>query len=305
MPRAAERKQEKSSRKKKPEAAKSKNSNGTSGALDEVALKYQLYEHSVQSPDTDVELFERIYREVSRSKAQVLREDFCGTHRIATEWVRSSKSREALALDIDPEPLTIGKQRNLIELEEAELKRIDVKRQNVLTPTKTKTDLIVACNFSFYIFKEREELLRYFLAAKQSLKKKGLLILEMVGGPGFEDAPFKEKRSYKHERGKKRGKRWFSYEWEQRSFDPIHREGEYAINFKLTGGKELKNAFVYDWRVWTVPEVSDCLRDVGLSKQAVYWTDYDDDGDPTDEYRQTVTAENDDTWICYLVAAKN
>ena len=71
--------------------------------------KYWFYKRSVQSPDVDVEFFEKVYRELNGGTAKTLREDFCGTFAISCEWVKRNPNYQAIGVDLDPEPVAYGK----------------------------------------------------------------------------------------------------------------------------------------------------------------------------------------------------
>jgi len=265
-------------------------------------LKYQLYEGAVQSPESDVVLFDRMYREINNRVPLIFREDFCGTFKISCEWVKGGERREALALDIDEEPLEQGRRYSMKGLSASQKKRIFPQNANVLYPPKRKVDIVSVCNFSFYTFQERTIFMNYLEACRSSLKKNGLLILELVGGPGFVNTPRREQRTIKYEEGPNKGMKWFTYYWEQHSFNPVTRRGLYYIHFTLNDGTKIKRAFSYDWRVWQPAEVRDCINEAGFRKSYVYWDIADADED--DNYVMTEEADNDDTWIGYLVGQK-
>jgi hypothetical protein len=170
--------------------------------------------------------------------------------------------------------------------------------RDVLSVSARKADLLVACNFSFYIFKERRKLLEYFEAARKSLAKDGLFILEMAGGPGMIE-PLRERKLIQ-----RAGKWDYTYIWEQKSFDPINHEAEYAIHFNLADGSRIENAFTYDWRLWTLPEVRDALSDAGFDDVRFFW-ETEHEGEGTGEYVEARSADNAWAWIAYVVAGKH
>lgn len=259
--------------------------------------KYAFYEQSVQSPLEDGDLFANMYKQARGREALKLREDFCGTFQFASQWVQRSPKHTAEALDLDPEPLAYGKRNHLKKLTASQKQRLSVQRRNVISVSRAKADLIVANNFSFYVFRERQQLVDYFSACRKSLGPRGMAIVEMVGGPGFVERN-KEQRTIK-EMGRPR----FKYIWDQRSFNPITREGNYSIHFKLPNGRQHKHAFTYHWRIWTIPEVREAMRDAGFSKTTVFWeTSYR--GEATGEYLMTEKGHNDWTWLAYVGALK-
>ncbi|MCB0359933.1 MAG: class I SAM-dependent methyltransferase [Bdellovibrionales bacterium] len=267
-------------------------------------LKYQLYEASVQDPDSMVAVLEQIYREAIGGSATTLREDFCGTFWNSVTWVRAGADRRAIGLDISEEPIAYGHAHHAATLSANERRRLDIRQANVLQATTPKVDIISASNFSFYVFKERQTLVRYFKSCHRSLGSNGVLVLEMVGGPGFVDTPSRETRTIKHERGPHKGSKWFTYTWDQRKFNPVNRNGLYSIHFRMADGTSYRQAFTYDWRIWTMPEVRDCLAEAGFSDTAAYWETTDEDGDLTGTWERAETADNDHTWIGYAVGIK-
>ncbi|MDZ4676545.1 MAG: class I SAM-dependent methyltransferase [Oligoflexia bacterium] len=258
--------------------------------------KYALYEVSVQSPDTQVDIYLDIYNDINKKKPRHFREDFCSTFILSLEWVKRHKSHTAVGIDLDSEPLRYGKKMHLSKLSTDQKKRMRLLRQNVISVTKPKADIIGVGNFSFYIFQKRDVLIEYFKCCLKSLQKKGIIVLEMAGGPGTIEQR-KETKTVKMSRGKK-----FKYIWDQKSFDPIPRQAHYAIHFKFADGSTLKNAFTYDWRVWTIPEVREALYEAGFSKTYVYW-DQSDSGNSYD-YLQTEKATNDHAWVSQIVGVK-
>lgn len=259
--------------------------------------KYAFYEKSVQTPEQHVEQFQGIYREINFKDAQVLREDFCGTFRISCEWVLQHEKAEAIGLDLDPEPLAYGKKTHQSRLSASQKRRLKILRQNVLSVTSPKADLIAACNFSFFIFKERKELQNYFRFCRNSLKNDGIVILEMAGGPGMIEQIRERVPIYDDQ------KRAFTYIWHQKAFDPITHHAQYAIHFKLLSGKTYENVFTYDWRLWTIPEVRELLIEAGFDEVAVYW-ETSHRGKGTGEYVRTIEGDNAYAWITYVVGIK-
>ena len=66
---------------------------------------YHLYQEAVQSPEADVDFFERTYNQLRGGSPTTLREDFAGTSLLTRTWLESHPDRYAWAVDIDPEPL--------------------------------------------------------------------------------------------------------------------------------------------------------------------------------------------------------
>jgi hypothetical protein len=235
---------------------------------------------------------------MSGREAKRLREDFCGTSRISMEWVRGGKNRYATGLDLDPEPLDYFNRVHLPTMTKDEQKRIRHEQKNVLVPTREKYDLIAACNFSFFIFKERETLLEYFRAARASLAPKGAIFLEMAGGEGMQESIQEERKFSAPGVGR------VLYVWDQMDFDAISGVNDYAIHFQLPNRRWIKNAFEYHWRLWGIREVREALIEAGFKKTHVFWEVPDSRGRGTGEYAPMESGDPAHAWIAYVAALK-
>ena len=90
-------------------------------------LKYALYEASVQDPEFDIELFYRFYKDVFEGeKPYRLREDFCGTFWLCTEWVKESARNRAVGVDIGTEPIKYGMTHHYEPLTESQKSRVEI-----------------------------------------------------------------------------------------------------------------------------------------------------------------------------------
>ena len=140
--------------------------------------------------------------------------------------------------------------------------------------------------------------MNYFKAALKSLTKGGILLLEMSGGPGFVEK-ITDRRVFRVSQTQK-----ITYHWHQMNFNPVKRQGQYAISFKVNDDlKKYKHAFTYDWRVWTIPEVRDALKDAGFSKSVVF-VEKSGKGNSDDSYHISEVGDNDHTWISYVVGIR-
>jgi SAM-dependent methyltransferase len=259
--------------------------------------KYALYERSVQSPDFHAEWFVDIYKDLRGRFPRHMREDFCGTFKLSCEWVKRNRHNSALGVDLDPEPLAYGRRVHLPELTAAQRKRLRVVNDNVLAITSPKVDLVLACNFSFCVFKDRTTLVRYLRGCLRSLRKDGVAILDLAGGPGMIEPMRERKRVRAPDTGP------FTYTWHQKSFDPITHEAKYAIHFDLEDGTRMQDAFTYDWRLWTIPEVREAMAEAGFGKTVVYW-ETEHQGEGTGEYIRSEHGDNAYAWVAYVAGLK-
>jgi hypothetical protein len=119
----------------------------------------------------------------------------------------------------------------------------------------------------------------YFRSVYESLGEGGLFFQDFYGGSETMEEREDERTCELPNGGK------FTYIWDQHRFKPVTGEVECRIHFKFRDGSKMQNAFVYHWRLWTLPEIQELLAEAGFSKTTVYWEgdELDDDGEPTGE----------------------
>lgn len=275
------------------------NKNGKSRA--QLADPRHLYELAVQSPESDIEFFVSTYQELRGREPTSLREDFCGSAKLAATWCLERDTRSAIGIDIDEDTLNWGRQRNLVGNEEKLGERLQLIHGDVLETDSEPADVVCAMNFSFCVFKTRETLRRYLEVAHRNLAEDGIMIMELYGGT---EAIVELEEEREVDDG-------FTYEWEQSYYNPIDHHTRCHIHFSFPDGSRLKNAFNYDWRLWSVPEVKELLLEAGFSNVRVFWEmvedededDGDDDGmlEGTGEYEEVTEVENQDSWLVYII----
>ena len=265
--------------------------------LADKADKYDCYQQSVQEPEHEIDIFDQAFREAYNRKALKLREDFCGTFAVCCYWVESDSKRSAWGIDLCEETLQWGKNNNLNKLKEKDSRRVTVMEQDVRERSTPQVDVLAAQNFSFWIFKTREEVLEYFKVAYANLASEGVIVMDMMGGRDCYDSDLVDKRTIV------KGKKGFKYHWEQAYFNPVNSHCKFYIHFKFADGSKMKKAFQYDWRFWTIPEVRELLMEAGFKDTVVYWEeDTEDDEDAT--WSKVDEAPNDYSWLCYVVGIK-
>jgi hypothetical protein len=251
----------------------------------------------VQEPEHEIDIFDQAFREAYNRKALKLREDFCGTFAVCCYWVESDSKRSAWGIDLCKETLQWGKNNNLNKLKEKDSRRVTVMEQDVRERSTPQVDVLAAQNFSFWIFKTREEVLEYFKVAYANLASEGVIVMDMMGGRDCYDSDLVDKRTIV------KGKNGFKYHWEQAYFNPVNSHCKFYIHFKFADGSKIKKAFQYDWRFWTIPEVRELLMEAGFKDTVVYWEeDTEDDEDAT--WSKVDEAPNDYSWLCYVVGIK-
>lgn len=256
--------------------------------------KYDYYYRSVQSAETDVEFLRDLYKELRGKTPYSLREDFCGTFAISCEWAKLSKKNEAYGVDIDLVPILYGKKEYLPKLTKDEADRVHIVHASVLSDRLPKTDIVASFNFSHYIFKKRSDLLKYFRSCRKHLNKNGVLVVDAFGGKLCHSANTEKTRHP-----------GFIYEWEQESFNEIDHHAVFHINFQIKGeSKKRKHVFTYDWRMWTLPELQDVMRDAGFKKVHVYWELSDASGEGSGHFIKEQQSDECDAWVAYVVGEK-
>lgn len=257
----------------------------------DTADRHALYQKFVQDPEFEVELASRVFRKRVGRKALSLREDFCGTALLSAEWIKSHKSRTATGVDIDAEVLQWGREHNLPMLKKR-ADQLTLREQDVRQHDDARHDVVMALNYSYFCFKTRDELRAYFEAARTHLNDDGLFIADLFGG--WEAQQILEER-------RKVGK--VRYEWEQEDYNPITGDFLANINFRLKDGSNLKKAFTYDWRLWTLPELRELLQEAGFQHLEVLWEDEGEDGEGNGVYRPRRKVTSDPCYNAYLVAS--
>ena len=250
-----------------------------------------LYQEAVQSADVDVRFLDRHFRRTTGRTATMFREDFCGTALLSCEWVKLGAERRALGVDIDAATLRWGERHNLAELSERSRRRVELVQADVLDVRRPKADLVAAFNFSYCVLKSRQQLLAYMANARRSLNRGGMLVMDVWGGSLTQTVHRDRKRLH-----------GCTYFWEQVSFDPVSYEAECRIHFEFPNGRKLRNAFVYDWRLWTLPELRDLLAEAGFHDVHVLWESADRrTGKGTGVFRRVARAAPEQSFIAYVV----
>jgi hypothetical protein len=280
--------------------------------------KYDLYELCAQAPARDA----RFLRAIHGGAPTTLGEDFSGGGAIAKEWVRLFPGSRAVTVDMDPEPLE-----RLRDVKGITVVCDDVRR------AKNKVDLIADLNFSICELHTRRDLVDYLKHAKARLPKRGVFVCDIYGGSdSFYTGVITERKVAPS--GEK-----ISYDWEQRHADPLTGRVVNAMHFKVAPGipttrsaksgakgkknakgsaksadakgdpsREkpyvLRNAFVYHWRLWSVPELREAMTEAGFGVTEVYPRFADAVDDEGNFYVSPIedAAELGDSFSVYVVA---
>ncbi|QOJ01499.1 MAG: class I SAM-dependent methyltransferase [Phycisphaeraceae bacterium] len=212
-----------------------------------------LYEACV----TDAPAFVAFAAAVHGGSPRVLREDFSGSGAVARAWAASAPSRRSVAVDLDAAVLRRASGRGVRAV------RGDAAACTV------GADIITATNFPLGYFHGRDGLVAYLRRALACLRPGGVFIADTYGGSGAYRTGVTRRTVRLPGGGRVR------YHWEQRSADPASGRVVDAIHFDILGPRgrvvrRLRDAFVYDWRLWSLPELRDAMGEAGMGTAEVY-----------------------------------
>lgn len=256
--------------------------------------KYKMYIKAVQSPETDVKFYQKRYFEMTQKQKPnlTLREDFCGTGIISSEWVKLSPKYVAYGVDLDTEPTGYGERHILSKLDASERKRIHLLNMNVMDKKVPHADIVAAANFSYFLFKKRQDLKQYFKNVHDTLNKEGIFIVDVFGGTQCTDEITDKKKIGD-----------LTYYWDQKGFDPITNEAQFSIHFRHKG-KMYKDLFTYDWRMWSIPELREIMQEAGFKETRVYWEGTNRLGFGNGKFTLANSGEPCLSWVAYIVGIK-
>ncbi|MGQ0628343.1 MAG: hypothetical protein ACT4PL_09630 [Phycisphaerales bacterium] len=218
--------------------------------------RFELYELCVQQPA----LSARFLHALHPGRAVTLREDFSGAAAIAREWVKREPSARAVAVDHDPDALMHASSHPRLRLVCADAAR-----------TRERADVIAGFNFACGELPTRADLLRYLRNARRTLNPRGVIVLDLYGGPTAHTTGTTMRRL----RGP--GGERIEYRWQQREVRPFSSRVGNAIHFRVAPpsgrpgpSRTLRNAFTYDWRLWSVAELREAMADAGFATTEVH-----------------------------------
>jgi len=263
--------------------------------------KFDLYELCVQSPDYDAKMLRAIHGHTPAT----LGEDFCGSGAISRAWVAHSPKAAAITVDHDAPTLAAAQARDPGLKHKKLAGRITYILADVLA-VRDKCDIITVQNFSICELHTRSALARYLKHARTRLSPKGLFACDIYAGA---DCYFtgRIKRLVDGPGGEK-----ITYTWEHRTTDPLRARVQNAIHFEIRGGSagkkplRLNDAFVYDWRLWSPPELAEAMLEAGFSDVQFYprFAEAIDDDDRYHVLPIEDSNELSDSFSVYVVARR-
>jgi hypothetical protein len=271
---------------------KKKTKNSSYKTMANLADKYICYEESVQCVESEIDFVDTTFLKLRKRLAKTLREDFCGTMNTSCEWVNRRKTNTAICVDLDEAVLQWGKDNKITKLSDEQKKRIVIFNDNVIKIATEPVDIVLAMNFSYWLLKERKLTIDYFKRVYKALTDDGIFFLDAYGGyEAFQELKEKTKNSH------------CTYIWDQHKYSPVTGIAKNYIHFKFKDGSRMMKAFTYEWRVWTLPELTDMLSEAGF-RATVYWEQADEEGEGNGVFIPDAEGEADAGWIAYLVGEK-
>lgn len=256
----------------------------TAGSAD----RHALYQRAVNAPEPCIDFIRDLYHDARGRWPRVLREDFCGTALLAVAWADRGPQHRSVGVDLDPEALAWARRHNLAASPAKD--RVELVEADVLEDTPHRADIVCALNFSYYLLTTRRQLVTYFKRARRALLPGGMLVLDSLGGTEAL-ADFCEERDCGD----------FTYIWAQSGFNPLDHTSECTISFAFPDGSRIEPAFAYRWRMWTMPEIRDCLAEAGFTRVRIFWETVDEHDAPV--YVETTHEQNQEIWLTYVVAS--
>ena len=193
-------------------------------------------------------------------------------------------------LDLDEETLEWGRKKHIEPLGRA-AERVSLVLDDVRSSQDFRPEVVAAMNFSYFTFKERPVLLDYFRRVHRSLRPEGVFFFDIYGGP---ESQIPQEEETEHDD--------FSYVWDQDYYDPVTGDYRCFIHVRFPDGSEMRKAYSYDWRLWTLTEVQDLLREAGFSEIRVYWEGTDEDGGGHGVFRPVKRGDDAISWISCVAA---
>ncbi|KAJ4978244.1 hypothetical protein NE237_009024 [Protea cynaroides] len=174
----------------------------------------------------------------------------------------------------------------------------DATKRNCSLPAR---DIVCAFNYSCCCLHRRADLILYFRHVLDTLSQRGgIFVMDIYGGTSSE-RKLRLQRRFPN----------FTYVWEQAEFDIIHRTTRISLHFHLQNQKKLRHAFSYNWRLWSLPEIKDCLEEAGFQFVHFWIRPMPDTGEMrTSEgfyagrdikYEEMSTFQQDDAWNAYII----
>lgn len=277
----------------------------------------ELYRWAVQDPERHATVLRLMFERLHPGRIPaLLREDFAGTSAESVAWLALAPGRRALAVDSDAPTVAWARRRarRILGARADELQFIEADVMTAAPPAVPAADIISVLNFSILYLREPAQLQAYLRHAWRCLASPGLLVLNLFGGAGALKPHTDSHLVTPSPRlASEAAIPAFEYLWEQRHVDPQTRRLDCRIHFRIPnrgadgGVLELRDAFRYDWRLWSLAELTAGLQEAGFDDVQVWRHTYDPERGADGVFLGAVTPqvfETLDLWTAYIVASR-
>ena len=198
----------------------------------------------------------------------MLGEDFAGTAALSLAWASAVHGGRAIAVDTDRDTL----------FAHAGGPRDHARVERIVGDVRTATeagvhacDILWVGNFSIGEIHDRADLVGYLAHCRERLVRSGgVFVCDTYGG----DTAFVGGDVHRHHPHPTDPSSRIRYTWEQREADPLTGRVVNAMHFRIERAgvvyQELTDAFVYHWRLWSVPELRDAMVEAGFVRTEVF-----------------------------------
>lgn len=239
--------------------------------------RHDLYEACVQSPPE----MALMLRAIHGNRPLSLGEDFAGTAALSRHWVEAVAGGRAVAVDLDADTLArAGTPANV---------------RTTVGDVRSETepvDCLFVGNFSIGYLHTRGELVGYLRHARSRMNPGGVFVCDTYGGESAYHLGSVDRDVALP------GGLTCRYRWEQRKADPLTGMVTDAIHFRVFDVDEVvadfPDAYIYHWRLWSVPELRDALAQAGFASTDIYSNLPDAVDDEGNAYAQPIT---DPDWL--------
>ncbi|MEO0482626.1 MAG: class I SAM-dependent methyltransferase, partial [Planctomycetota bacterium] len=136
-------------------------------------------------------------------------------------------------------------------------------------------------------------MIEYFTKVRESLAPGGMFFVDHYGG--YES--MKECEEDRPLEG-------FTYVWDQHNYNPVTGEMQCYIHFKFPDGSKMKRAFEYTWRLWTLPEIQELMKEAGFKNVTVHAEGTDEDGEGDGDFNPADVIDADAAFLTYITGEK-
>jgi len=220
-------------------------------------------------------------RAIHGGDPKVLGEDFAGTAALSRHWVANVAGASAIAVDLDEVELGRAGETPGVRTVVADVRQVS-----------DPVDCLFVGNFSIGYLHSRPELMEYLRHARSRVKAGGVFVCDTYGGESAYHLGSVDRDV------ELPGGLHCRYRWEQREADPLTAMVTDVLHFRVFDADEViadfPDAYVYRWRLWSVPELREAMLEAGFKTTDIYSNLPDAVDDEGRAYAEPIT---DPDWL--------